>query len=80
MRENLFSPYQLERYDAVQNYFTQLAAYGLAHNKMCGTTIKKGVLLIVTHDRQFQRFIIKGNKWRHHCLDFIKRLKQCIDI
>ena len=70
--------YQRESYDSVQNYFTQLAAYGLAHNKMCGTTIKKGVLLIVTHDRQFQRFIIKGHKWRYHCLDFIKRLKHCI--
>tara|TARA_R100001244_G_C5165055_1_gene131352 strand:+ start:1665 stop:2342 length:678 start_codon:yes stop_codon:yes gene_type:complete len=69
---------QMERYDSIQNYFTQMAAYGMAHNRMCKTNIKKGVVLIATHDYKFQKFTIQGDAWRKHCLNFIKRLKTCM--
>ena len=69
---------QMESYDSIKNYFTQMAAYGMAHNRMCKTNIKKGVVLIATHDYKFQKFIIQGDAWRKHCLNFIKRLKTCM--
>ena len=70
---------QLEHYDSIKNYFTQMAAYGMAHNRMCKTKIRKGVVLIATHDRKFQTFTIKGDAWRKHCRDFLSRLKTCLN-
>ena len=70
---------QYESYSSVQNYFTQMAAYGMAHNRMCKTKIKKGVVLIATHDHKFQRFVLQGDAWRKHCRDFLKRLRLCME-
>tara|TARA_R110002020_G_scaffold466915_4_gene690027 strand:- start:4162 stop:4812 length:651 start_codon:yes stop_codon:yes gene_type:complete len=70
---------QYESYSSVQNYFTQMAAYGMAHNRMCKTKIKKGVVLIATHDHEFQRFVLQGDAWRKHCRDFLKRLRLCME-
>ena len=67
--------YQMEHYDSTQNYFTQMAAYGMAHNLMCKTKIRKGVVLIATHDYKFQTFTIKGDARRKHCRDFLSRLR-----
>jgi len=69
---------QLEHYDSIKNYFTQMAAYGMAHNRMCKTKIRKGVVLIATHDHKFQTFTIKGDAWRKHCRDFFSRLRTCM--
>ena len=69
---------QLEHYDSIKNYFTQMAAYGMAHNRMCKTKIRKGVVLIATHDYKFQTFTIKGDAWRKHCRDFFSRLRTCM--
>ena len=69
---------QLESYDSIKNYFTQMAAYGMAHNRMCKTKIRKGVVLIATHDYKFQTFTIKGDAWRKHCRDFLSRLRTCM--
>ena len=69
---------QLESYDSIKNYFTQMAAYGMAHNRMCKTKIRKGVVLIATHDYKFQTFTIKGDAWRRHCRDFLSRLRTCM--
>lgn len=67
----------LQKEEWVLDYFTQMAAYGMAHNKMFGTKIRKGVVLIATHGVVFQKFELKGISWRRHCLDFIKRLRSC---
>ena len=69
---------QLESYDSIKNYFTQAAAYGMAHNRMCKTKIKKGVVLIATHDYKFQKFVVEGDAWRRHCRDFLTRLRTCM--
>tara|TARA_R100001244_G_scaffold127521_1_gene98099 strand:- start:56 stop:706 length:651 start_codon:yes stop_codon:yes gene_type:complete len=70
---------QYESYSSIQNYFTQMAAYGMAHNRMCKTKIKKGVVLIATHDHKFQKFVLQGDAWREHCKDFLKRLRLCME-
>ena len=69
---------QLESYDSIKNYFTQMAAYGMAHNRMCKTKIRKGVVLIATHDYKFQKFVVEGDAWRKHCRDFFSRLRTCM--
>ena len=66
-----------QRREWIYDYFTQIAAYGMAHNKMFGTKIKKGVILIATQQGDFQRFDVKGSEWRKHCSDFLKRLRKC---
>ena len=51
----------------VEDYFLQLCAYAEAHNKVYGTKIRKGVVLMCTKDFQYQEFIIEGeefDKWR----------------
>ena len=69
---------QRQYYDSISNYFTQAAAYGMAHNKMFKTNIKKGVILLATHDHKFQVFEVKGKEWNKHCRDFLSRLRKCL--
>jgi hypothetical protein len=64
-----------QRKEWMSRYFCQLAAYGMAHNNLCGTNIKKGVILVVTRDQYFQKFVIKEEEWNKYCKDFTKKLK-----
>ena len=51
----------------IEDYFLQLCAYAEAHNKVHGTNIRKGVVLMCSKDFQYQEFIIEGeefDKWR----------------
>ena len=53
--------------ERVEDYFLQLCAYAEAHNKIHGTNIRKGVVLMCTKDFQYQEFIIEGeefDQWR----------------
>ena len=43
-----------ENYDSLQNYYTQLGGYSLAHNKVYGSNISQGVILLATTDLVFQ--------------------------
>jgi ATP-dependent exoDNAse (exonuclease V) beta subunit len=47
-------------------YYLQLGAYSLAHNKVYGTNINQGIILLCTKDLMFQRFIVD-----------VERLKDC---
>ena len=67
-----------QKKEYILDYLTQMACYGMAYNWMYGTSIRQGVLLMVTHQKKFQRYILRGREWNHFCLDFIKRLKHCI--
>ena len=67
-----------QKKEYILDYLTQMACYGMAYNWMYKTNIRQGVLLIVTHEKKFQRYILQGREWNYFCLDFIKRLKKCI--
>ena len=69
---------QSKNYDSIKNYFTQAVAYGVAHNRMCKTKIRKGIILVATHDYKFQKFVVEGDAWRKHCRDFFTRLRTCM--
>lgn len=58
----------------IDDYFLQTVFYGTAHNEVCGTKIRKGVILMCIKpelDQQFniikppiyQEFIIEGSEW-----------------
>jgi len=56
--------------DWVEDYKIQLAAYATAHNRVHGTNIKQGVILMCSRDCEFQHWVIEGaefekyvNKW-----------------
>ena len=58
---------KVKKREYVEDYFLQLCAYAEAHNKIHGTNIRKGVVLMCTKDFQYQEFIIEGeefDKWR----------------
>jgi len=47
----------------IQDYFTQLVAYAVAHNEVYNTSIRKGVIFMCSADNQYQEFIIEGNEF-----------------
>jgi genome maintenance exonuclease 1 len=58
----------------VEDYSFQLAAYGLAHNEMFGTNIRKGVIMLCTHDAEYQEFVFEGVDFDKAVEGWTKRL------
>jgi genome maintenance exonuclease 1 len=50
----------------IEDYKLQLAAYATAHDYVHRTNIEQGVILMVTPDNFFQRFIINGSQFREY--------------
>ena len=65
-----------ESYDSLQNYYTQLGGYSLAHNKVYGSNISQGVILLATTDLVFQIFRIKDEKLIEYQNKFLERVDQ----
>ena len=60
----------------IEDYFTQLGAYAMAHNYVYGTKIDQGVILMCTPDCYFQKFVIRGKEFVKHQHNFLRRLDQ----
>ena len=60
----------------IGDYFLQMAAYGMAHDAVYGTTIEKGVILMCSKDLYYQEFTIEGEEYRQAKHDFLRRLDQ----
>jgi genome maintenance exonuclease 1 len=60
----------------ISEYFLQLSAYSLAHNKVYGSNITQGVILLCTKDNIFQRFIVDGKKLKDYQNQFLKKVDQ----
>ena len=63
----------------ITDYKYQLVAYALAHNKLHGTDIKKGVIMMATHNLVYQEFVLEGEEfekytklWLNKVYDFYK--------
>ena len=59
-----------------EDYYLQLAAYSLAHDKVYGSNITQGVILFCTKDNVFQRFIIEGERLKNYQDLFLKKVEQ----
>ena len=58
----------------IQDYLMQLSAYAMAHNKLFGTDIDQGVILMCSRDLTFQRFELMGEKFIRAGDSFMKKL------
>lgn len=54
---------KLKKKEHIEDYFLQLTAYAEAHNKMFGTDIKTGVILMCSQDFIFQDFVVEGDEF-----------------
>lgn len=60
----------------IDDYFTQLAAYALAHNELHGTNIRTGVILMCTKDYQYQEFVIEDNEFDYWIDRWLERVEK----
>ena len=60
----------------IEDYFFQLAAYSLAHNKVYSSKITQGVVLICTIDNLFQSFKIEDEKLIKYEKKFLEKVNQ----
>lgn len=60
----------------IEDYFLQLAAYALAHNKVYDTEINTGVILMCSADQNYQEFVLEGKEFQQYCDKWFDRLEQ----
>ena len=58
----------------IEDYKLQLAAYATAHDYVHKTNVEQGVILMVTPDNFFQRFIINGSQFREYKWKWLERV------
>lgn len=74
-----------KRREYIEDYFLQLCAYAQAHNKMHGTDIRRGVILMCTQPTElapgvfdtpkYQEFVLEGTEFDHYCNQWNKRVE-----
>lgn len=64
--------------DKINDYACQLAAYAMAHNKLFGTDIKRGVIFMVSRDLQYEEYIFEGEEFETATKEWMNRLEQFI--
>ncbi|QIZ20908.1 hypothetical protein E5R92_03810 [Candidatus Pelagibacter giovannonii] len=64
-----------ESYSSLHEYFTQLGAYSWGHDKVYGSTITQGVILLATKDLVFQIFRINHEKLKEYQQKFLERVE-----
>jgi genome maintenance exonuclease 1 len=60
----------------IEDYFAQLAAYALAHNRIHGTDIKTGVILMCSQNFEFQHWILEGEEFEEHTNRWLSRVEK----
>jgi genome maintenance exonuclease 1 len=65
----------------VEDYYQQLMAYILAHNKVYGTNIRRGVVFMCSRDLQYQQFDLLPadfNKWEDRWWQTVEKYYETI--
>jgi genome maintenance exonuclease 1 len=60
----------------IDDYFTQLAAYAMAHNHVYGTEIQSGIILMCSKDGFFQKFEVSDKEFQGYMYTFLKKIDQ----
>ena len=60
----------------IDDYFTQLAAYAMAHNYVYGTQIQSGIILMCSKDGFFQKFEVFDKEFQGYMHTFLKKVDQ----
>ena len=56
---------KVKKEEYIDDYYIQLTAYSLAHNKVYDTNIRKGVIFMCSADFQYQEFILTPDKFNY---------------
>ena len=67
---------QLRKDEWNTDYYLQLSAYQMAHNKVYGTDIDQGVILVCTKDLMFQRFVIDSVRLKNYQEIFLRKVDE----
>ena len=60
----------------IDDYFTQLGAYAMAHNHVYGTNIQSGIILMCSKDCYFQKFEVLDKEFQGYMHTFLKKVDQ----
>ena len=60
----------------IDDYFTQLAAYAMAHNHVYGTQIQSGIILMCSKDNLFQKFEVSDKEFQGYKHAFLRKVDQ----
>ena len=60
----------------IDDYFTQLAAYAMAHNHVYGTKIQSGIILMCSKDCFFQKFEVDDKEFEGYMHKFLRRVDE----
>ena len=60
----------------IGDYFLQMAAYGMAHDAVYGTSIEQGVIMMCSKEGYYQQFMIEGDEFRQAKHKFLGRLDE----
>ena len=60
----------------IDDYFTQLAAYAMAHNQVYDTKIQSGIILMCSKDCFFQKFEVHDEEFQWYMHEFLRRVDQ----
>lgn len=60
----------------IDDYFCQIAAYALAHNRVYDSDIKTGVILMCSKDMEFQHWVIDGAEFEHYTNQWLNRVEE----
>ena len=58
----------------IGDYFTQLAAYAMAHNHIYDTQIQQGVILMCSKDGFFQKFVVSDKEFKEYKYAFLEKV------
>ena len=64
----------------IQDYLMQLSAYGMAHNKIFGTDIDQGIIMMCSRDLTYQVFELTEENWSRAADTFMKRLDKYLSL
>ena len=67
---------KIKKREWIDDYFTQLAAYAMAHNHVYDTKIQSGVILMCTKDNYFQKFVVKDKEFQQYMWKWVSRVDQ----
>jgi len=67
---------KMKKRDWIEDYFVQLTAYAAAHNKLHGTNIRNGVIMMVAQDGQVQEFVTCGREFDGYADKWWQRVEQ----
>lgn len=71
---------RLKKREWVTDYFLQGALYAQAHNEMFGTDIRKVVIMLSTHQAEYQEFVIEHRDFDQKLVEANHRLEKFFDL